>query len=67
MLNIHVQICTYIENFISPLNIYMHRKCEVPGSKRFHLLPGTVKVVPAKTFGGRVTHCYAVMHELWRF
>ena len=28
---------------------------------------GTMKEVPAKTCGGRVTHCNVVMYELWRF
>ena len=32
-----------VSTFVSPPNSYMHRKREVPGSKRFYFLPGTSK------------------------
>ena len=58
-------------DIISPPNIYMHRKCTcvlwfccpelIPGSKQLCFLPGTMKVVPRKTFDCRVTHGNAIM------
>ena len=55
--------------FISPLNIYMHRKCEVP-AEAVDLQPGTILFTarnsessPSKTPAVQSTHRRAYTHE----
>ena len=52
----HHQTSTCIENVMfRQVNVDYFPEL-VPGSKRFHLLPGTVKVVPQKTAADQITH-----------
>ena len=57
----HHQLATCTENVkFREVNL-------VPGSKRFHLLPGTLKVVPQKTAADQITHRTAHTHEIHMF
>ena len=63
ILSFHHQIATCIENVkFREVNVDV-----VPGSKIFHLLPETVKVVPQKMAAAKITHRRAHTHEIRMF
>ena len=66
-LSIPLRPARCVSPFISPPNIYMHRKCEVPGSKLSLFTARNYESSPSKTAAGEITHSTAYTYEIRMF